>query len=173
MVRNSRFIKMKKLFLFAFVFIVALAQAQDFKTISSFDSIPTNVEAISMAQTVANLAPTKMRMLTAKDFADDNAYLVRFVPAAMTDQQYNKLGSSAQEAMLTVRFDKVGQSFKFKQVSGEYSEILPFWKMYFRPNADSEKTRSDLKLQKLVDRANNADYYFQEDDERWILRNQS
>lgn len=164
---------MKRLLLLSAIFAVELMHGQDFKTIQSFNQIQTTNDAVTMAQTVANLAPTKMRMLTAKDFADDNAYLVRFVPASMTDQQYNKLGSSAQEAMLTVRFDKVGQSFKFKQVSGEYSEILPFWKMYFRPNADSEKTRSDLKLQKLVDRANNADYYFQEDDERWILRNQS
>jgi hypothetical protein len=157
------------------LFSVSLS-AQDFQIIQTLNTVGTEKYAIDIAEKIAALSPEKLRLFKSKEFADDHTYIIRFVPDAMTDQQYNNLDQSKQEGFLTVRFEVSGEgqkTYKFKQATGDYSLIAPFWKKYFHPDADTDKIATDGKLQKLIDRSKNVDYYFQEDNEGWILRNQS
>ncbi len=166
---------MKKLTLFA-ILISAIAQAQDTQFIGTLNKISTESEAVKIADNIAATAPVKLRFFKSKEFADDHALIVRFVPEGLTDQQYNNLDTTEQEAFLTVKYDidATGQkSYRLKQVSGTFQMLLPFWKKYFRPDADADRTMKDTKLQKLIDRSKKIDYYFQEDNDGWILRNQS
>ena len=111
--------------------------------------------------------------------------LVRFVPEEMTNAQYDKLDKDDQSLFLTVKFNysNVGENknleikgiktYKFKEFTGKYLQLFPIWQKYFRQDADANNTMKDSKLQKLIDRSKNINYSFQEDNEGWILINQS
>jgi hypothetical protein len=176
---------MKKLLLLASLLIVSLVHAQDFNYLASLNNIPTDTEALKIAQNIASAQTKSVRLLNAKEFTEDHVYAVRFVPTEMTNEQYDKLDQYAQSKFLTVIFSinyigenenleqKGVKTYKFKQLKGTYLQIFPVWKKYYHPDADLESTLTNSKMQKFIDFPKKLDFYIQDDDDLWILYNQS
>ena len=176
---------MKKLLLLAFLLIVSLVQAQDFNYLASLNNIPTDTEALAIAKNIASAQTKSVRLLNAKEFTEDHVYMVRFVPVEMTNEQYDKLDQYAQSQFLTITFkiDNIGENanleqkgvknYRFKQLSGSYLQVFAVWKKYYYPSADQEITLKDSKSQKFIDFPKKLNFYIEEDNERWVLFNQS
>jgi hypothetical protein len=176
---------MKKLLLLTALLFGSFVQAQDFNYLVSLNNIPTDTEALAIAQNIASTQTKSVRLLNAKEFADDHTFVVRFVPTEMTNEQYDKLDQYAQAEFLTVSFsiDNKGENtdlgqkgvknYRFKQLSGSYLQVFAVWKKYYYPNANEEITLKDSKTQKFVDFPKKLDFYIQEDNDRWVLMNQS
>ena len=176
---------MKKLILLAILLIGFLAQAQDYAYMTMLNKIATDKEAIKIAEEIASLQTKKVRLLKAQEFMEERQLLIRFVPAEMTNEQYDALDQYEQTEFLTVTFriDYVGENkdleregvktYKFKQIKGTYLQIFPVWKKYYRPEVELEPTLTDYKNQKFIDFPKKLDFYIQEDMDRWILLNQS
>ncbi|PWA10956.1 hypothetical protein [Flavobacterium laiguense] len=176
---------MKKLLLLAFILITSLVQSQDYNYLASLNNVPTDKDALAIAQEIASAQPKSVRLLNSQEFAEEHAYVVRFVPAEMTNEQYDKLDQYAQSEFLTVSFniDNKGENtdlqqkgmknYRFKQLSGSYLQIFAVWKKYYYPNADQEITLKDSKIQKFIDFPKKLDFYIQEENDRWVLMNQS
>jgi negative regulator of replication initiation len=176
---------MKKLLLLSALLIASFVQAQDYAYLTSLNKIATDKEAIKIAEEIASLQTKKVRLLRSQEFTEERQLLVRFVPEEMTNEQYDALDQYEQSDFLTVTFriDYVGENkdlerqgvktYKFKQLKGTYLQIFPVWKKYYHPEAEIEPTLTDSKIQKFVDFPKKIDFYIQEDNERWILLNQS
>jgi hypothetical protein len=176
---------MKKLLLLVALLMVSFAQAQNLTYLSSLNNIKTDKEANTIAQQIASIQSKKMRLLNSTEFANEHVLMVRFVPEEMTNEQYNKLDQYAQAEFFTVSFSienkgentdleqKGLKNYRFKQLSGSYLQIFAVWKKYYYPNADQEITLKDSKIQKFIDFSKKLDFYIQEDNDRWILMNQS
>jgi flagellin-like hook-associated protein FlgL len=176
---------MKKLLLLIALLLVSLVKAQDFTYLTSLNNIPTDATALKIAQEIASIQPKSVRLLKSQEFSEEHIFMVRFVPVEMTNEQYDKLDQYAQAKFLTVSFsiDNKGENtnleqkgvknYQFKQLSGSYMQVFAVWKKYYYPNADQEITLKDSKIQKFVDFPKKLDFYIQEDNDRWILMNQS
>lgn len=176
---------MKKLILFIALLIVSFVQAQDYAYLIYLNKIATNKEAIKIAEDIASIQTKKVRLLSAQEFTEDRQLLVRFVPEEMTNEQYDALDQYEQSDFLTVTFriDYLGENkdlerqgvktYKLKHLKGTYLQIFPFWKKYYYPEAELEPTLTDYKKQKFIDFPKKLDFYIQEDNDRWILLNQS
>lgn len=176
---------MKKIILLASLLIVSLAQGQNFTYLASLNNISTDVVALKIAQEIASIQPESVRLLRSQEFSEEHVLMIRFVPQEMTNEQYNKLDQYAQAEFLTVSFSienkgentdleqKGLKNYRFKQLSGSYLQIFAVWKKYYYPNADQEITLKDSKIQKFIDFPKKLDFYIQEDNDRWVLMNQS
>jgi hypothetical protein len=176
---------MKKLLLLVALLIGSFVQAQDYAFLTSLNKIATDKEAIKIAEEIASLQTKKVRLLRAQEFSEERQLLVRFVPQELTNEQYDALDQYAQAAFLTVTFriDYVGENkdleregvktYKLKQIKGTYLQIFPVWKKYYHPEAELEPMLTDYKKQKFIDFPKKLDFYIQEDNDRWILLNQS
>lgn len=176
---------MKKLVLLTALLIGFLGQAQDLAYLTYLNKIATETEAIKIASDIAGLQTKKLRLLRVQEFTDDYLLMIRFVPEEMTNEQYDKLDQYAQSNFLTVTFriDYIGENkelerkgvktYKFKQIKGTYLQIFPVWKKYYRFDAELEPTLTNSKMQKFVDFPKKLDFYIQDDNDLWILYNQS
>jgi len=178
---------MKKLLLFAGLLICMFASAQDIGYLQKLKALPSETDALSVANEIAMLSTHKLRLYKTKDTPSQKNLRYVFVPADLMDKDVeSRKYSNAQAANFIVidftyfnegenkDLEKQGvKMFRLSTIESKYLNIFPFWKKHFKSDADVEHTIDDYKSQHLKDYQNNLNFYIHKDGDSWTLRNQS
>ncbi len=178
---------MKLLALFLYLFIFSNANAQDYKLIEELKRAENKNRATQLAKQIVAITPIKYRLFSTKESHNAGILRFRFVQAELTDEDLEKarFTEAQRSAFITIDFSfyNAGEdinaarpefiTYKLNEITAAYPELFAIWKNFFKPEAESETTKSDFKSQLLKDPERRIDIQIFHTETGWLLRNKS
>jgi len=178
---------MKKLLLLAGFLIGTLAHSQDVSYLQKLKALPSEADALKVANEIVSFSKVQLRLYQTIDSPTQKNLRYVFAPANLSDKEisgrtYDQVQANVYTTVDFVYFnegenvdlEKTGiKKYRLSTVQATYLNLFPFWKEYFNPSADTEKTLTDYKSQHVKDVPNAVNYYIQKQGNSWVLKNQS
>lgn len=173
---------MKKLLLFTMLLLALLCQGQDYKYMKTLRGIESQEKAIEIANNVVATSGHKMRLYSSKEYPEDYYFVVQYVPEEVSDEQikadYNKYKDSFVTSLFKIDYEGRNRDLEIEgvkkyrlfEIHAKYLVIFPYWKKYFKPGAELEKTLKDFASQTLDETPKNTYYRIKKSEEgRWTF----
>lgn len=114
------------------------------------------------------------KLYKASEIKEQNAYALEYVPAELTNEEIKeKIDKQVKGFSVIFKFKHVGPNYRLIEIVTTYSLIFPFWKKYFKPNADFDITKEDYREQEVKDAQEKIYFYIQKFYNVWRLYNHS
>ncbi len=163
------------------------AQAQDIGYLQKLKALPSEADALNVANEIASYSKVELRIYKTIDSPTQKNLRYVFAPAQLSDKEISgrTYNEGQPNIFTTIDFvyynegensdlEKTGvKKYRLSTVQTMYLNLFPYWKQYFNPSADTEKTLTDYKSQHVKDIPNAINYYIQKQGGSWVLKNQS
>lgn len=178
---------MKKLLLLTALILGMICQAQDIAYLQNLKALPTEADALNIANELAAQSATKLRLYKSKDTTTQKNLRLEYVPEELTDKDIELRNYTEAQKLNFITIDFVyyyqGENkdieikgvkyYRLSTVYAKYLNLFPYWKKHFNPTADVEKTLTDYKSQRIKDATAKIYYYIQKSGDVWVFHNMS
>lgn len=165
---------MKRLLLICALLLSLLCSAQDYEYIKTLNSLD-NAGAKAFSDKVAAASATKWVFLYEK--SNDKSLAEWYIDGSLPVETIEHIRQGKElfkpGQCMVVRFEVMGNAYRFTEVTAKKDDLLPTWQIIFQPAATAENIAETYKMRELKQNETGISYKFTEDDEAeyWTLKN--
>lgn len=142
--------------------LFTFTQAQDTAFLNRLKTPMSIDDAQEIAKEFAASTTTQYRFYKAKEFKEENRFLIVYAPDGITDEQI--VAQKHNENCLALYFRPYKDGYVFDKAVVNYDDIFRIWTRYFKPNSVKDKKSAGISV--------SDEYYsLSERSPNWVIRN--